>query len=359
MSYTHTWDNTYPPGSTSAGLISQTFRNTKVDIAERLQDIFGMPDFTSDPLKTKYVRLGYTGTGTGGYVSITSDDGNARWEAGCYGGTGVKDYIIYDLVNAAARLTIDHTTGVVSIPGRVILTLGYASSYYSSIAVPSGYSTTALIANIGIDGITNGFAVSTDASNNIAYSFFTKTGTNVFNINASGDSTFVGNVTIGNTASTGGYLFQVSQNNASSYGLFIKPGADNLQALSINNAANTQQVIQFYGYGKLVMFQTHSDYVLDISSTFATYTQRISNTASAGSSNGLKIQAGGNSTDRALLISDRTNSTDFFYVRGDGLMFAPLGLSTATIAASGDYTSASGNITLTGGTMTAHHFIKA
>lgn len=52
MAYTNVWDNTKPTGSEAANTISATFRQFKLDITERLNDIFGtMPAFTTDPLR--------------------------------------------------------------------------------------------------------------------------------------------------------------------------------------------------------------------------------------------------------------------------------------------------------------------
>ena len=48
------------------------------------------------------------------------------------------------------------------------------------------------------------------------------------------------------------------------------------------------------------------------------FSARIANIAAAGSSRGLLIQAGGNSSDIVLLIQDRTGSTNFLAVYGDG-----------------------------------------
>lgn len=52
MAYTNVWNNALPNGSEAANTIDDIFRSVKVDVTERLQDIFGtMPNFTADPLR--------------------------------------------------------------------------------------------------------------------------------------------------------------------------------------------------------------------------------------------------------------------------------------------------------------------
>ena len=356
MSYTHAWDNSYPPGSTSAGLISQTFRNTKVDIAERLQDLFGMPDFTSDPLKPNYVRVGYGTSAKGGSVRITDDTGTYRWLAGLNASAGTKYYTIRDAVNDVDRLTIDPTTGAVSV-GYIASTIGTFSGKLQNV-VPSGYATDTVIFWVGINGVTNGLQVTTDPSNNIAYTFQTKTGAYALIINALGNAIFSGQ-TLVSTNVANDYAVEIINASTTGYGLFIRNGLDSQQSLVINNAASTVTTFSVYGYGKVVIAPQGNINGLVVTASGTTYAATFQNTSAAGTSYGVTIAAGGNASDIALRVAERTDTTVYFYVRGDGQVFAPIGLTAQTLAVPGNYTSASGNITLTNGTVQAKHFIKA
>jgi hypothetical protein len=62
------------------------------------------------------------------------------------------------------------------------------------------------------------------------------------------------------------------------------------------------------------------------------YTSYYQNTATAGNSYGLLIDAGGNSSDNSLLIRDRAGSATYLQVRGDGAFFLPTIGTTATAA---------------------------
>lgn len=52
MAYSNVWSDTAPTGAEAANTIDDIFRSLKVDVEQRLIDIFGtMPNFTDDPLR--------------------------------------------------------------------------------------------------------------------------------------------------------------------------------------------------------------------------------------------------------------------------------------------------------------------
>jgi hypothetical protein len=61
----------------------------------------------------------------------------------------------------------------------------------------------------------------------------------------------------------------------------------------------------------------------------ADYVMQLENSAAAGSSHGLRILAGGNSSDAVFSLRDRTNSNQLFFVTGEG----KVGIGTASPAA--------------------------
>jgi hypothetical protein len=51
MAYTNIWDDTKPTGAEAANTIDDLMRSGKVDLEQRFNDIFAMPNFTDDPLR--------------------------------------------------------------------------------------------------------------------------------------------------------------------------------------------------------------------------------------------------------------------------------------------------------------------
>lgn len=51
MAYTNVWDVTIPTGAEAANTIGTLFRTDKINIQERLIDIFSLPSFVTDPLR--------------------------------------------------------------------------------------------------------------------------------------------------------------------------------------------------------------------------------------------------------------------------------------------------------------------
>lgn len=58
MAYSAVWSEAVPAGSLAASDIDQAIRDAKRDIRERLSTVFGMADWSADPLVVQYVAVG-------------------------------------------------------------------------------------------------------------------------------------------------------------------------------------------------------------------------------------------------------------------------------------------------------------
>src|SRR5688500_13595946 len=70
--------------------------------------------------------VGKTGTGTGGQLRHIDDGGTTRWFSGVGGSAGARDWLVFDIVNNAARVTVDDVTGVLNL-AAAYLQVGVAS----------------------------------------------------------------------------------------------------------------------------------------------------------------------------------------------------------------------------------------
>ena len=76
-----------------------------------------------------------------------------------------------------------------------------------------------------------------------------------------------------------------------------------------------------------------------ISGQYATY---VLNTAAAGSSYGLLVDAGGNSSDQSFQVRDRVGSNTYFFIRGDGATTSTMtSVTTGTLATQAVYVTTS------------------
>lgn len=114
MAYSNTWNDSTPLGSAAANTIDDIFRALKLDIDQRISDLHGIADFTTDPLKSAYIRTGYGTSTKGGYVALTDDTGTLRWQAGLRATATATSYTIRDAVAASDRLAID-SAGLVTL----------------------------------------------------------------------------------------------------------------------------------------------------------------------------------------------------------------------------------------------------
>lgn len=127
MAYTNVWSDSTPLGTAAANTIDDIFRALKVDIEQRLIDLHGMPDFTSDPLKTNYIRVGYGTSTKGGYVAISDDTNTLRWQVGLRSTAAATSFAIRDVVAGSDRMIID-SAGLLSTAAG-ITTAGTVAVY--------------------------------------------------------------------------------------------------------------------------------------------------------------------------------------------------------------------------------------
>lgn len=90
--------------------------------------------FTSSVSTNTFFSTGTTGLG--GQLRYVDDTNTFRWFSGISAVAASKDFLIYDAVNAAARLTIDKTTGV-SLFGASVTSQGTLSSIMATQGILS------------------------------------------------------------------------------------------------------------------------------------------------------------------------------------------------------------------------------
>lgn len=138
MSYTNVWSDASPLGSAAANTIDDIFRALKVDIEQRLSDLHGIADFTTDPLKTNYIRAGYGTSTKGGYVALTDDAGLLKWQVGLRSTAAAKSFVIYDIANNVDRLSINASTGLTTLSNGLALTAGGLTVTAGGLVVTAG-----------------------------------------------------------------------------------------------------------------------------------------------------------------------------------------------------------------------------
>lgn len=90
---------------------------------------------------------GSIGTGTGGQLGINDDAGAFRWAVGLLGQAGARDFSIYDNTNAASRITINSTSGLVSVANSLSVVGSVTGASFSGSG--SGLTGNAASLNIG------------------------------------------------------------------------------------------------------------------------------------------------------------------------------------------------------------------
>jgi hypothetical protein len=320
----------------------------------------------------------FNGTGSTNALLTFQSAGTSKWSVGNFvSSTVANDFNIYDNVNTVSRLQV-HNTGVVNIPTTLIIgTTTPTSSYAFDVTGTSRF--TALIT-----GLSATFS-----------STITATGTSTFNAGSSGSITLQTNGADNNwtSAITG------ANTTSQSYGLIIQAGTNSTDAaLRIRNRANTLDWLFVRGDGNVGINTTTPSNTLDVNgiANFQTQVYLANGTAAApslrfnnsncglflpsgvdaigfatsnserfriasdgsmfnsnapanvsvmtitanstsGQSFGLKVKAGTTSGDTSFLVQNVGGSTDYFRVRGDGVL--------VTTLATGALTSVSGVIT--------------
>lgn len=78
----------------------------------------------------QYIQAGKATLGQGGQFRARDDGGTSRWLAGISGSGGARDFWLYDIVNAGARLMINATTGLISMPTAYSNTTASAANMF-------------------------------------------------------------------------------------------------------------------------------------------------------------------------------------------------------------------------------------
>lgn len=178
MAYTNTWDNAAPLGTVPANTIDNIFRSIKLDLTERLDDIFAMPTFVTDPLRPYGLKF--------------TDAQDAVISLGDNAGTP-RNIIIKDKTGAATYATHKYTGITLSPP-----TLTGASTPFISVTQTWNNAATTF----------TGILVNITSTASAAASLFVDyqlAGTSKFSITKAGAVAIPGNILTlgGNPATTG------------------------------------------------------------------------------------------------------------------------------------------------------------
>lgn len=215
MAYTNVWSDTTPTGSEAANTIDDIFRGLKVDIEQRLMDIFGsMPSFTIDPLRL--YGLKFTDA-QDSIINLGDNSGTPRL------------LIVKDKASSNTYLSLS-SLGL-SITGTLAASGNFAiNTNKFSIAASSG--NTLVAGTLGITGILNASSISASADINTvaAASIFWNTRTIL-------KSPADGQLTLLNSTASGFDLLQLG-GTTSSFPGFQRNGVGILTRLA-DNSANT------------------------------------------------------------------------------------------------------------------------
>ncbi len=165
-------------------------------------------------------------------------------------------------------------TGAATTVSNVLNVLGAANITGNlNITKPSGGTTTLL--NAGITGVTNGFTITTDASNNISYTFLTKTQANALSLGSTGNLS-----TIGSLAFDGASGFSLPGGDGRAI-IGVNATSDGLSLLGRGSA---RDFTLFNKNGSLVLVNPTGTVNLTASGDFAAAGNTSGATASVGTS---------------------------------------------------------------------------
>jgi hypothetical protein len=107
----------------------------------------------------------------GGELTVINDAGTNAWLIGLLGSAGATDFSIFDLPNSASRVTINHTTGLVTLSNGLAVTTTTTSTGHSSPSTGN----TPTIASAACGALTNGTISGTDQDGKITIGAATTT----------------------------------------------------------------------------------------------------------------------------------------------------------------------------------------
>jgi hypothetical protein len=167
------------------------------------------------------VLVGAAGSGTGGNFRYISDDGVTRWFTGILGSIGAKAFSIFDIAQGATRLSIDATTGALTV-----------SSSTSSTSPSNGALVVA--AGLGVGGAGN-FGGNVNVSGDFNVAGFTGLG------HIPGNTDRLLMVGVGTTSST--WALRVFNQNLSKAIMFLRDdGVVNLSSTYDNTSASAANI---------------------------------------------------------------------------------------------------------------------
>lgn len=344
MAYTNTWDETLPTGSEAANTIDDIIRALKVDIDQRFVDIFGMPNFTADPLRP--------------YVLKFADASDATINLGDNAGTPrtlfVKDKAgantFFEIIGAASSATGLKITTAAAAGGLAIAVI--SSGADENLKLDAKGAGTINIGSVSTGGITLSRAV-TISTGGIA---------------VTGNSTVTGTLGAGQTTITvlGTTLILNNTNTAAQGRVAIAGQRGSVGRWNLGFTASDTFAIQSAD-------TTHDNFTLDdsgngvfragISATTGTLSSKLIITGNGSVPTASALEIGTNGAGSRWKINVPTggeinldvNGVTQFYANASGFGSGTVGLSatTGTFSSKQIFTTAVGAISDFTGTVTA------
>jgi hypothetical protein len=319
------------------------------------------PGVRLDVHSSSGTNVTFNGTGVTNAVATFQSAGTSKWSLGNYVSSAVaNDFCIYDNVNGSYRLYV-HNTGVINIPASLIIGSSTPTSSYTFDVTGSGkFSSTLTLGTIlqgsvlfaGSGGLItqNNSNFFWDNTNNRlgigtaspTYTLdITATQSNTFRITQSinGDNYInINNTSTGTSATSridigvnsGSYATTIQRFGLNYVGNLFGVSCTNSSAIYDNAASSNGLFIGavsatpiIFGTSNAERFRIASDGSMSNSNAAANVSAlTITASSTSGQSFGLKVKGGTTSGDTAFLVQNVSGSTDYFRVRGDGLLFA-------------------------------------
>ncbi len=137
MAYTNIWNDTLPTGSEAANTLDDIIRGLKVDVEERFEDIFAMPNFTDDPLRP----YGFKFTDAQNAVISMGDNAGTPRSILVKNKAGAVTYLTIastSLTHAGPLNSLSGTSALQAISGTTLVLTTPAAAAYGGTGVNNG-----------------------------------------------------------------------------------------------------------------------------------------------------------------------------------------------------------------------------
>lgn len=238
--------------------------------------------------------------------------------AGANGGTGNGFFAVSGPVTSLKTFTFPNASATVLTTNAAVTVAqggtGVSTLTTHGVLLGEGTGNVSAVAAMAADTLLQGQGTSADP----AAVSLTNCGSSTQALSYSTSTHTFGCQTISTGGTPGGSNTQIQYNNSSAFG-----GASNFTYTS--------------GTGDVAITAPTSGVALQVTGVANANTLSITGSSTTGQSDGLLINAGTNSSDRAVRVQNQSGSSNYFEVNGDGTVFAGVnGASTFNIASTGD-----------------------